>query len=78
MTKNEIIELIDERIESEYINRKDGDWKRIAAHKIYASLKHLIIDPTETLPLDFVKWYSGMETRKIMNAFNRYNREKKP
>lgn len=29
----------------------------------------------KSLPLDFVKWYSGMEQQKILNAYERWKRE---
>ena len=39
MTREEIIDLIDNRIKSEYKKHGDLDWSRIAAHKIYGSLE---------------------------------------
>lgn len=39
MTREEIIDLIDNRIKSEYKKHGDLDWSMIAAHKIYSSLK---------------------------------------
>ena len=30
---------------------------------------------SELFPLSFIKWYSGMQAEKIINAFNRWQRE---
>ena len=40
MTKDQIIDLIDERIKSEYREHPDLDWSRIAAIKIYESINN--------------------------------------
>lgn len=32
-------------------------------------------DVIKSLPLDFVKWYSGMEHQKILNAYERWKKE---
>lgn len=37
MSKEEIIQLIKERIEAEYTKHKELDWAGIAARKIYAT-----------------------------------------
>ena len=42
MTKEEIINLIDNRIKSEYEKYKKTEWSKIAAHKIYDSLINLL------------------------------------
>jgi len=39
MTREEIIDLIESRIKSEYKKHGDLDWAGIAARKIYSSLK---------------------------------------
>ena len=39
MTREEIINLIESRIKSEYKKHGDLDWAGIAARKIYSSLK---------------------------------------
>ena len=42
MTREEIIDLIDNRIKSEYKKHGDLDWSMIAAHKIYGSLEGVL------------------------------------
>ena len=37
--------------------------------------KLLLADVSGSFSLDFIKWYSGMEEQKILNAFERYKRE---
>lgn len=32
-------------------------------------------DVSGSFSLDFIKWYSGMEEQKILNAYERYKRE---
>lgn len=44
MTKDQIIELIDERIKSEYRKHPDLDWSRIAAIKIFEGIKGELIE----------------------------------
>lgn len=38
ITKEEIINIIDKRIKSEYSKHKELDWSNIAAHKIYDTM----------------------------------------
>jgi len=38
ITKEEIINIIDERIKTEYSKHNKLDWSKIAAHKIYATI----------------------------------------
>jgi hypothetical protein len=35
-----------------------------------------VVGRSEQLPLSFVKWYSGMEEQKILNAYKRWKKEK--
>jgi len=35
-----------------------------------------VVGQSEQLPFDFVKWYSGMEEQKILNAYKRWQKEK--
>jgi hypothetical protein len=35
-----------------------------------------IIGRSEQLPFSFIEWYSGMERQKILNAYERWKREK--
>ena len=35
-----------------------------------------VIVPKGTLPFEFVEWYSGMNPDKIINAYNRWQKEK--
>jgi hypothetical protein len=35
-----------------------------------------VVGRSEQLPFDFVKWYSGMEEQKILNAYKRWQKEK--
>jgi hypothetical protein len=37
--------------------------------------KGQIINVSEQLPLDFVKWYSGMQEEKILKAYARWKKE---
>lgn len=41
MTKEEIIDLIDEKIKSEYSKHGNLDWSKIASQKIYENLIEL-------------------------------------
>ena len=40
LTKEEIIELIDNRIKSEFRKHKNINWSKIAAQKIFGSLEN--------------------------------------
>jgi len=42
MTREELIDLIENRIKSEYRKHGDLDWSRIAACKIYGSLEDVL------------------------------------
>lgn len=35
-----------------------------------------VVGQSEQLPLEFIKWYSGMEEQKILNAHKRWKKEK--
>lgn len=35
----------------------------------------VLADVSGQLPLDFVKWYSGMEQEKILKAYERWEKE---
>lgn len=36
---------------------------------------HDVVGQCEQLPLDFVKWYSGMEQEKILKSYERWVKE---
>lgn len=44
----------------------------------YNEIRNFLWDlekPNKMMPFEFVKWYSGMEEQKILNAFERYKKE---
>lgn len=54
--------------------------------QVFCSWLHLQVEKSEgqklpihdvsgSFSLDFIKWYSGMEEQKILNAYERYKRE---
>jgi hypothetical protein len=62
----------------EYIYSTDdaeqrGEWKHDFAKKVIklCTTPHVI----GSFSLEFIKWYSGMEEQKILNAYERYKRE---
>ena len=59
-------------------NRKNCKDVKEAINTLQASIeqsKLLLADVSVSFSLDFIKWYSGMEEQKILNAFERYKRE---
>ena len=56
------------------------EWLEERLIEAEAELKKLrvgnVVGQSEQLPFDFVKWYSGMEEQKILNAYKRWQKEK--
>lgn len=73
MTREEIINLIESRIKSEYGKHGDLDWAGIAARKIYGSIEGVLdvkkecdelVGVTDSLLVDFLK-YAIDDTMRI-------------
>lgn len=73
MTREELIDLIESRIKSEYKKHRDLDWAGIAARKIYSSLEGVLdvgkereysVSVTDSLLADFLK-YAIDDTMRI-------------
>jgi hypothetical protein len=43
--------------------------------RIFEMVVNFIDSSNGQLPLDFVKWYSGMEQEKILKAYERWEKE---
>ena len=72
MTKEETIDLIENRIKSEYRKHGDLDWSRIAACKIYDNLAGLLGNACEdesiySVLLDLIKGNGLEETFMVLH-----------
>jgi hypothetical protein len=76
MTTEKINEFLDWLLtESHYPHFFLAGFREEIRGKLKELKKDDIGETKEQLPLDFVKWYSGMREEKIMNAYKRYLNE---
>lgn len=74
-------ELVKEWCKGRYpMMAEDDDYGELDCHDMFVFAEWLFLklnkpDVIKSLPLDFVKWYSGIEEVKILKAFERWKKE---